>query len=241
MSKGLEVKKPKAVIYCRVSTKMQTGADHYSLGMQETACRRYADYHEIPVKGVFKDEGKSGTSMNGRASLQDALSSLRDGDYFLVYSITRLARSIRDGLEIIDYIKKEKCNFVSVTEQIDTSTASGQLQLNIMLAMGQFEAESTREKIKDALEERKRSGKFIGRIPYGFMDDGYGTLIKHPENYPLVEYLVKLIDDDDMSYGRVSLTLNEEERKRKDKYGTAIPWWPSSVKSVYESFKKIKI
>jgi site-specific DNA recombinase len=230
---------PQAVIYCRVSTQMQVGPGHYSISMQRELCSKYAEENNIPIRGIFIDEGKSGTSRKGREKLEEALLALKTGDYFIVYHLTRLARSIRDGLEILDYIKSQECEFISITQNFNTSTSGGKLMLNIMLSFAEFEAENTRERIVDGLNERKRQGKFIGRIPYGYMDNGEGLLIPNNDDYEILIELVDMREKNKLSFAKICKILNESNKMKKDKLDNLSPWYPSTVRSAYCSYKKL--
>ena len=88
--------KEKAIIYKRVSTNEQA-IDGYSLANQEKELRDYCDKNEIEVVEVYADEGLSGSEMENRVGLRNALNHLIYGEdnvkYLMVWKLSRLSRS----------------------------------------------------------------------------------------------------------------------------------------------------
>ena len=115
--------------YIRVSTVDQNPA------RQEEALRQHG------VERVF-EEKISGKDMN-RPKLKELLDFVREGDTVIVESYSRLARSSKDLLFIIDKLQEKKVSFVSLEENIDTTTPQGKLMLTIFAGLSQFERECT--------------------------------------------------------------------------------------------------
>jgi DNA invertase Pin-like site-specific DNA recombinase len=133
--------------YLRVSTKDQ------SLDMQRSA---------LPDCSMYFEEKLSGTTMN-RPMLHEALESLRPGDQLVVYSLSRLARSMKDLTNLVETIRSKGASFRSVTEAFDTATPAGRLVLNVLGSMAQFEAEIIKERTMAGLAEARRQGRVGGR------------------------------------------------------------------------------
>jgi site-specific DNA recombinase len=104
-------------IYCRVSTEEQA-EQGYSLDAQEKLCRSFAEHNGYRVVGVFRDEGKSGTSLD-RPALQELISNCTDGNSVsavIVQETDRLARNTKDHLTIKAILKKTKVKLISVAQ-----------------------------------------------------------------------------------------------------------------------------
>ena len=89
----------KAIGYCRVSTEGQA-VDGVSMDAQEAKIRAWAELNNADEVLLFTDAGISGKRADNRPALQDALRAVGKGDALIVYSLSRLARSTRDTLQI---------------------------------------------------------------------------------------------------------------------------------------------
>ena len=143
----------KVAIYCRVSTEDQD-ADK-----QEDLCREYCKRNEYQVYGVYKDVISGSTS--SRPSFNKLLEDMRHYrfDAILVSKLDRLGRSLQHLLSLIDEFKRKGIHFIAVTQNIDTSTASGVLQLQIMGAFAEFERNIISERTKEGLRRAVGVGK----------------------------------------------------------------------------------
>ena len=162
-----------AVIYLRVSTTGQV-EEGVSLAAQEAKARSWCDLNDCQVKAVFIDAGISGGRADNRAGLQNALSSCGTGDVLVVYSLSRLARSTRDTIEISELLTKKGVDLVSLSEKIDTTSASGKMIFRLLAVMAEFERDQISERTSAALQYKKNQGECVGTIPYGssLADDG---------------------------------------------------------------------
>lgn len=86
------------------------------------------------------------SSVGARPELKKLLQIAGTNDQIIVYKLDRLARSLKDLLQIIEHIEKSKCAFRSITEAIDTSTPVGKLMLNILGSFAEFERGLIRER-----------------------------------------------------------------------------------------------
>lgn len=159
----------KAVIYTRVSTDKQV-QDGVSLDAQLNRCAQYAEMQDWEVISTFSDEGISAKSKEGRLGLQQALELVKKTKGVLViYSLSRLSRSVLDTLTVVDELQSSKADLASVSENIDTAGPCGRFQLNVMSAMNQLEREQVSERTKLAMNHLKSTGKKFSRFaPYGF-------------------------------------------------------------------------
>lgn len=115
------------------------------------------------VKRIFAD--KISGSTRKRPQLDQLLDQLRPGDVIIVTKYDRLARSLRDLLDIVEIIKKRGGGFRSLAEDIDTTTPAGRLVFHVFASIAQFERERISERTKEGLEAAKKRGRVGGRPP----------------------------------------------------------------------------
>ena len=161
----------RAVAYIRVSTDKQA-TDGVGLDVQAAKVRMYAELYGIELVEVIVDEGASAKSLD-RDGLSRALALLDSGeaDGLIVYKLDRLTRSVRDLGELIDryFGPKGSAALVSVEEQVDTSTATGRMILNVLMSVSQWERETIGERTSAAMQHKAAKGEYIGgQPPYGY-------------------------------------------------------------------------
>jgi DNA invertase Pin-like site-specific DNA recombinase len=137
--------------YARVSTKDQDTA------LQEDALRKAG------VERIFSEKA-SGAKVD-RPELAKALEFMRDGDTLVVWKLDRLARSMRQLIETVEVLRRRKINFHSITENIDTSTAAGELHFHLFGALAQFERSLIKERVNAGISAAKARGRIGGRPP----------------------------------------------------------------------------
>ena len=102
------------------------------------------------------------------------LNELRSRDRLIVYRLDRLTRNSFDFADLWrGYIQRKQICFVSLTENYDTTTADGMLQIKLRVDIADFEREIIRTRTREALAEKRRQGLVISRyIPYGYAKRG---------------------------------------------------------------------
>lgn len=98
-----------------------------------------------------------------RPGLSDLMKVLREDDTLIVTKLDRLARSVKDLLVLIEEIAQKKVFFMSLGDQVDTSTPAGRFFIHIMGSLGEMERELIRERTLKALEHAKSLGRIGGR------------------------------------------------------------------------------
>ena len=136
------------VAYIRVSTEEQN--DSYQRDLLSDCEKVFA-------------EKKSGKNAVDRPQLKAMIDFVREGDTVKVVSISRLARNTKDLLNIVETLNNKKVNFVSLNENIDTSTASGKFMLTVFGAMYQMEREYLLEKQREGIRVAKEAHKYKGK------------------------------------------------------------------------------
>ena len=112
---------------------------------------------------IFADK-ITGTARS-RPELDRLIDQLRQGDVITVTKYDRLARSLRDLLDIVDTIQAQGAGFRSLAEDIDTTTPAGRLVFHVFASIAQFERERISERTKEGLEAARKRGRVGGRPP----------------------------------------------------------------------------
>ena len=176
----------KVIAYVRVSTEQQADMGN-SLEAQAAKLDAYAKVHELCILRTEVDAGVSAKSLE-RPALQAALAALESGeaDGILVVKLDRLTRSVRDLCDLVDTYFQDK-HLMSVSESVDTSTASGRLVLNILATVSQWEREAAAERTAAVMAHMKVMGKFTGGWPpFGFFADEDGNLQENTAEQAIV-------------------------------------------------------
>lgn len=139
----------KNIAYIRVSTQEQNTESQWEI------LKKYK------IDKPF-EEKVSGKDTN-RPKLMEMLDYVREGDTVYVKDFSRLARSTKDLLWIIEELNKKDVKLVSHKEQFDTSTPSGKLMVTMLGAIYEFERVNLLERQKDGIAIAKKEGKYKGR------------------------------------------------------------------------------
>lgn len=158
-----------AAIYTRVSTKEQA-EEGYSIDEQEKVLTEYCANHEIGIYKVYSDRGISGKSMRQRPGVTALMvdAELRKFDMVLVWKLSRISRSQKDTLSIIEKLNNNNIEFKSMTENLETLTAMGKLHFSIMSGFAEFERNQIAENVKMGMMARAREGRWNGGHVLGY-------------------------------------------------------------------------
>lgn len=175
-----------AIGYIRVSTEGQA-QDGVSLDAQRAKIAAWCDLNDYTLAAVHVDAGISGKSADNRPGLQAALAECRKGAALVVYSLSRLARSTRDTIEISERLNKVGADMVSLSEKIDTTTAAGKMVFRMLAVLAEFERDQISERTASAMQFKKQKGERVGSVPYGYFLDGDNTtLVEHPAEQAVI-------------------------------------------------------
>ena len=120
------------------------------------------DLNALGCRKIFKEQI---SSVAEREQLEAALDYLRDGDTLVVTKLDRLARSMRDLIKIVDRIEAKGASLRIEAMNMDTSTPTGKLMLNVLGSVAQFEREMMLERQREGIAKAKDEGKYKGRAP----------------------------------------------------------------------------
>jgi DNA invertase Pin-like site-specific DNA recombinase len=140
---------------------------------QDAKVRAWAELNNAPEVVIFRDEGISGKRSDNRPGLQAALDMVGKGDALVVYSLSRLSRSTKDALILAETLSRKEADLVSLSEEIDTTTAAGKMVFRMLAVLSEFERDQVSDRTRFALAHKKANGeKTGGDIPFGYSLDG---------------------------------------------------------------------
>lgn len=187
--------------YARVSTQEQK-LDRQIDALQARGCER------------IYQEKMTGTRAD-RPEYQRMLDALRPGDTLVIDSFSRLSRSTKDLLEVVERLNEQGVNLVSLKEQLDTTTATGKMMLTMLSALSQFERDLIAERTVDGLKAARARGRKGGRPKAGNEKTKQAALAMYDANV--------LTNKEIAAQCEVSIaTLNRWIRERKDAKSAAL-------------------
>lgn len=219
----------KAFGYVRVSTEGQV-EEGVSLAAQREKIAAYCSLHGLELVAVEGDEGLSGRRADNRPALQRALTAAcKAKGVLVVYSLSRLARSTRDCIDIAERLKRSGAGLASITEKLDTASAMGEFFFTLMAALGQLERGQVSERTRGVMGHLRRQGRRIsGIVPYGYDADGGGGLVENPAELAVVERIASMRRDGGLSFQAIANSLNDGGVRPK----AGGQWYGSAVRSV---------
>jgi len=146
--------------YMRVSS----GSDRQTTDLQRDALLAAG----VDQRHLFEDHASG--AKDDRPGLISALAFVRPGDVLVVWKLDRLGRSLSHLLTIVNALRERNVAFRSLTEGMDTTTASGELLFHVFGALAQYERALTRERVVAGLAAAKQRGRVGGR-PHAIADE----------------------------------------------------------------------
>jgi len=187
--------------YARVSTHKQ------DLALQKDALE------EFGCATIYEETGSG--AKNDRPELLNVLKALRSGDTLVVWKLDRLSRSIKDLINIVNDLSDRGIQFVSITDNIETSTPSGKLIFHIFSALAEFEHNIIRERTYAGLNAARARGRKGGRKPKLTMAQAKSikAILDSPENERAVE---DIASDYNVSRSTVFRALEKLKEKKNE-------------------------
>lgn len=209
---------PRCAIYIRVSTEEQH-LNGLSLPAQKKALTEFAEHNNYNIVGCYADEGISARKpMKYRHGLLQLLDDVKRDkiDMILVTKLDRWFRNIKDYNITEEILQTHNCHWKTIFENYDSSTANGQMVINIMLSVNQAECDRTSERIKAVLDYKRSIGEVTsGRCAcYGY---------KVVNNRLVKDDAVKHIIDDAYVHYFTCFSIRSTFYYLKSKYGSAAP------------------
>ncbi len=144
----------KAGLYLRVSTSEQ------DISVQEKICREFCARNGHEIYAIYQDNGVSGM-MDSRPAFNELMRDLRLMKFncIVVTKLDRIGRSLQHILALFDEFASKGIHFISVTQNIDTSSSIGKFQLQMLGAFAEFERNIISERTREGLQFAKNVGK----------------------------------------------------------------------------------
>jgi DNA invertase Pin-like site-specific DNA recombinase len=180
--------------YARVSTEDQ------NLNLQLDAL------YKFKCDQVFSDKLSGGD--NERPGLKDCLKSLNTGDSLVVWKLDRLGRSLMHLVSTVEDLRLRGIEFISLTESLDTNTATGRLIFHVFAALAEFVRATTKERVIAGLASARARGRVGGRPKSlkGKSLEMFSNLTKDPTNKP--EDICKLTNISIATFYRYKARVN---------------------------------
>lgn len=210
---------------------LEQSSEGVSLAAQEERIKAYCVASGRRLDRIIIDYGQSAKTLS-RDGLQEILGGITRKRIraVVVLKLDRLTRSVRDLADLLELFAKHDCALVSVSEHVDTATASGRLLLNLLASVSQWEREAIGERTAFALAHKRRKGEVYGRVPFGFRREG-DALVTNDEQQQTMA-LIRELRADGAPLRRIAEVLNSRD-VRPPKNGTR--WYASSVLAVINS------
>ena len=203
----------------------------------ETQTKLITDFcnnNEIHLDEIICDEGISGsgektTKRNGYNSI---MKMIEDGevDTLVVISISRWGRNLGQIYKSVQLMETKGVKFLSIKENIDTSSPYGRFTINLLSSLYEMELELIRERTKDTLKVKKENGKVYSKTPFGYDRVG-NDLVENKKEKRLLRKMLRL-KENGFSYGYVSKYLTKNRHKNK----SGGKWTRENVYSVLKTF-----
>ena len=148
---------------------MKYGYGRVSTQEQELA-RQEDLFNNMGIDKRYQYMEKMTGTKSDRPQLDRLKDEIREGDTLYIESLSRLGRSTKDLLELVEYFQNKGVTLISAKENIDTSTATGKLITNLMCSLAEFERALIVERTQEGLKAARARGRTGGRKPKSVKD-----------------------------------------------------------------------
>ena len=185
--------------YGRVSTKEQELARQADLFSRLNIGERYRFMEKMT--GTIAD----------RPQLERLKDEVREGDTVYIESLSRLGRSTKDLLALVEYFQKKGVTLISDKESMDTSTPMGKMMTTVMCALAEFERDLIVERTKEGLEAARARGRKGGRKPKSDKDIKIALSMYDSKEFSISEICKRC----NLSQGTLYKAINERKALNK--------------------------
>ncbi|MEK7414208.1 MAG: recombinase family protein [Planctomycetota bacterium] len=219
-----------AIGYIRVSTGRQA-SEGESLAAQRAKLTAHCAAVGLELVHIYADEGVSGGLIDNRPGVQAALNdACRRRCALVVVSLSRLIRSVTGAISIGDRISRHGADLISLSENIDTTTASGRLVFRLLALLGEFEKELVSERTTATLSHLRAAGRRIsGRLPYGWRLSANGSDLERDPTEQVIVDRCHAMRASGSSFNAIALALTHEGVPSKCGVGR---WLPKTVAAI---------
>ena len=190
--------------------------------------------NDISLDKIIVDEGISGsgektTKRDGYNSIMDMIEN-GEVNTLVVISISRWGRNLGQIYKSVQLMETKGVKFLSIKENIDTSSPYGRFTINLLSSLYEMELELIRERTKDTLKVKKENGKVYSPTPFGFNRVG-NDLVENKKEKRLLRKMLRL-KENGYSYGDLVKYLTKNRHKTK----SGGKWTRGNVYSVLKTF-----
>ncbi len=204
-----------------------------SVDTQKNLMTDYCNLHNIHLDEIVVDEGISGSieKINHRLGYQKIIERIKNNkvDNLIVIIISRWCRNLGETYKSVKLMNETNTNFISLKENIDTSSHYGRFTLNILSSLYEMELEICRERVKDTLMVKKQNNKRYCKSVFGY-DVVEGDLVENMKEKRLLKKMIKLRSNG-YSYGDIQKYLKRNRHKTK----SGVEWKRENVYSVLKN------
>ena len=211
--------------YCRVSTDKDDQANSFE--NQQLYFREYIDRHpDWELRGIFADEGITGTNTKKRKEFNRMIACAKNGDIDLIMTkeISRFARNTLDSIYYTRELRKIGVGVLFLNDNINTLDPDAELRLTIMSSIAQEESRKTSERVKWGQKRQMEKGVVFGRSMLGYDVKG-GRMIINEEGAKIVH----LIFDKFVNEGKGTHVIARELREAGITTQTNMQKWSNTV------------
>jgi len=188
-----------------------------SVETQQNLIKGFCETNNITLNEIIIDEGISGSGekTNKREGYNRILKMIDNGevDTLVVISISRWGRNLGEIYNSVNLMTEKGVKFLSIKENIDTSSVYGRFTINLLSSLFEMELELCKERVRDTLMVKRNNNKVYSPTPFGF-DRVKDDLVENPKEKRLLRKLVKL-KEEGFSYGELSKYLTKNRHKTK--------------------------
>lgn len=224
-----------AVAYCRVST-LEQSSEGVSLDMQRERIAAWCLGNGYSLEATFVETMSGGRASNRPELLKAITLACKARAVLVVFSLSRLARSVKDTLMISERLEKAGANLASLSERIDTNSALGKMVFRLLSTLNEFERDQLSERTVGAMAYLRRANRRISsRLPLGYnlAEDGL-TLIQNDAEQETIRR-IHTLHEEGISASAISRLLRNSSTPTKN----GGHWYPSTVKAIIIRSEKL--
>ncbi|MDY6833408.1 MAG: recombinase family protein, partial [Chloroflexota bacterium] len=225
----------RAVAYIRVSSVSQV--EGYSLDAQERCFRDHCRSKGWEALRVYREEGRSAhlDSIKKRPVFRQLLDDASKGsfDVVVVHTLDRWSRNLKVLLESVSILDRHEVGLVSITENLDWSTAQGRLVARTLGSFGEFFSDMLATHVQKGVQERALRGLHLGAIPFGYEScwieeagerhlkcnpEHPGSIHIHPQEGPAVQELFRRYSKGMVTLSTLATWLNKQGFRTRNRH-----------------------
>lgn len=200
-----------AIGYARVSTDEQA-KEGVSLEAQQAKITAWCVANGYELGSFHVDAGISGARASNRPAFQAAIArACKQKAPLIVYSLSRFARSTKDTIVISERLSKAGADLVSLSEKIDTTSATGKMVFRMLAVLNEFERDQIGERTREVLQHLRSQGRRISRfVPFGFDLTADGRSVVQNRREQIGLQMMEDLRAGGISLRKIALRLTEE-------------------------------